>query len=144
MEEEEESVPNLVPAGAILDTWAKDAWKNGIQIDRMEDMQRIDVWTRNNLYEITVIDGRSGDILVRGGQFFPELTPAHLAGATLGGSFCKMRGIYCGFNMEFSSDGKRIITTPAQTIIVYTLDGAARSALFGESESSYPAGGQTQ
>ena len=133
---------NLIPAGAILDTWAKDAWKNGVQIDRMEDMQKLDVRTRNNLYEITVIEGRGGDILVRGGQFFPELTPAHLAGATLGGSFCKMRGIYCGFNMEFAVDGKRIITTPVQTIIVYKTDENSRATLFGESKSSYPAGGK--
>ncbi len=46
-----------------------------------------------------------------------------------------MRGIYCGFRMEFASDGCRIITSPVQTIIVYTLDGAARAALYGESEN---------
>lgn len=136
MADDEEYCSDLVPAGAILDTWSNDPWKNGIQIDALEDMQKLAIWTRNNLYEITIIDGRHGDILVRGGQFFPELTPAHLNGATLGGSFCRMRGIYCGFNMEFASDGRRIITTPVQTIIVFTLDGAARAALFGESAQS--------
>jgi hypothetical protein len=44
-----------------------------------------------------------------------------------------MRGIYCGFRMEFASEGRRIVTSPVQTIIVYTLDGAARAARFGES-----------
>lgn len=126
---------HLIPAGANLETWANDAWKNGVQIDRLEDMQRLQVRTCNNLYEITVIDGRNGEVLLRGGEFFPEMTPAHLAGATLGGSFCRMRGIYCGFRMEFASDGRRIITSPVQTIIVYTLDGAARAALYGESEN---------
>ena len=38
--------------------------------------------------------------------------------------------------MEFASDGRRIITSPVQTIIAYTLDGAARAALYGESENS--------
>ena len=134
----------FIPAGANLDTWSKDAWDNGVQIDRLDDMQKLQVWTRNNLYEITIIDGRGGEVLLRGGQFFPEMTPAHLAGATLGGSFCRMRGIYCGFRMEFSSDGRRIITSPVQTIIVYTLDGAARAALFGESGGSTPPADRTQ
>jgi len=109
-----------VPRGAILDTWFNDPWKNGVQIDKLADMQRVHVRTRYSLYEITVIDGRGGDILVRGGKFFPDLTEAHLAGATLGGSFCKMRGIYCGFKMELCRDGQRIITSDVQIITVFS------------------------
>ena len=116
MWEEDDPVPDRVPAGAILDTWSKDPWDNGVQIDKMEDMEKLSIRTRNSLYEITIIEGRSGEILVRGGTFFPELTPARLAGATLGGCFCKMRGIYVGFRMEINANGKRIITTPVQTI----------------------------
>ena len=108
-----------IPRGAILDTWFNDPWKNGIQIDQMADMQRIHVRTAYSLYEITVIDGRGGDILVRGGKFFPELTEAHLSGATLGGSFCKLRGIYCGFKMEMCRNGQRIITSDVQNITVF-------------------------
>ena len=111
---------DLIPKAAILDAWAQDAWNNGIQIDRLEDMQKVAVQTANNLYEIIIIGGHEGDVLVRGGKFFPELTPANLAGATMGGSFCKMRGIYVGFRMEFSADGKRIITSPVETIAVLT------------------------
>ena len=113
---------DLIPKAAILDAWAQDAWNNGIQIDRLEDMQKVAVQTANNLYEIIIIGGHEGDVLVRGGKFFPELTPANLAGATMGGSFCKMRGIYAGFRMEFSAEGKRIITSPVETIAVLTPD----------------------
>ena len=109
---------DLVPKGATLDFWSKEAWNNGIQIDHLEDMQKVAVQTANNLYEIVIINGHEGDVLVRGGKFFPELTPANLAGATLGGSFCKMRGIYVGFRMEFMADGKRIITSPVETVAV--------------------------
>jgi hypothetical protein len=105
-----------VPAGAILENWSKDPWTNGVQVDRMEDMEKLVIQTRNSLYEIIIIDGRSGEILVRGGQFFPELTPARLAGATLGGSFCKMRGIYTGFRMEINTSGQRTVTTPVESI----------------------------
>jgi hypothetical protein len=105
-----------IPIGAVLDKWSEDLWANGVQVDRMEDMEKLVVRTRNSRYEIIVIDGQSGEILVRGGQFFPELTPARLAGATLGGSFCKMRGIYEGFRMEIHANGQRTVTTSVESI----------------------------
>ena len=107
---------DAVPAAAILDNWSEDPWTNGLQIDRREDMEKLVVRTWNSLYEITIIEGRSGEILVRGGQFFQELTPACLAGATLGGCFCKMRGIYVGFRMEINANGERTVTTPVESI----------------------------
>jgi hypothetical protein len=108
--------PDSIPVGAILDTWSNDPWTNGLQIDHREDMEKLAIRTRNSLYEITIIEGRSGEVLVRGGRFFPELTPARLTGATLGGSFCKMRWIYVGFRMEINANGQRIITTPVESI----------------------------
>jgi len=107
---------NYIAAGAVLDKWSGDPWSNGVQVDEMEDMETLVVRTRNSLYEIVVIDGPSGEILVRGGQFFPELTPARLAGATLGGCFCKMRGIYAGFRMEITANDRRTVTTPVESI----------------------------
>ena len=102
----------------MLDAWSQDPWVNGTQIDQLPDMQRIHVRTVYSLYEITVIDGRAGEILVKGGQYVPELTEGQLAGATLGGSFCKMRGIYPGFKMEFVANGQRLITSVVQTVSV--------------------------
>jgi hypothetical protein len=105
-----------VPSAAVLDKWSEHPWTNGVQVDRMEDMEKLEVRTRNSLYEITIIEGHRGEILVRGGHFFPELTPARLAGATLGGCFCKMRGIYAGFRMEINANGQRTVTTPVESI----------------------------
>jgi hypothetical protein len=113
-----EAITSNVRAGAILDTWSNDPWANGIQIEQIEDMQKLFVQTKNSLYEITVIDRWSGEILVRGGQFFPELTPAQLAGATLWGSFLKMRGIYVGFAMEINAGDQRFLTTRVREIAV--------------------------
>jgi hypothetical protein len=117
-----EAITSSVSAGAILDTWLNDPWTNGVQIEQMEDMQRLYVQTKNSLYEITVIDRWSGEILVRGGQLFPELTPAQLAGATLWGSFLKMRGIYVGFAMEVNAGDQRFLTTRVREIAVESPD----------------------
>jgi hypothetical protein len=105
-----------VPAGAILDNWSGQEWDNGVQIDQMEELESLAVRTKNSLYEIVVLSGHSGEVLIRGGQFFPTLTPAHLAGSTLGGSFLKMRGIYVGLRMEINVDGERFVTTPVESI----------------------------
>jgi hypothetical protein len=107
---------NAIPTGAILDTWSQDPWANGLQIDDREDMETLAVRTGNSVYEITIIEGQTGEILIRGGKLFPELTPARLMGATLGGSFCKMRGIYVGFRMELIAYGQRFLTTPVESI----------------------------
>jgi len=104
------------PAAAILDTWATHVWDNGVQLDRMEDLSEIVVETLNSRYEVTVIDGNSREILVRGGKFFPEKTAVRLSGCSLRGSFLKLGGIYVGFNLEFYRDGQTIVTSPIQTI----------------------------
>ena len=105
-----------IPAAANLEHWSDAEWTNGIQIDRMPDMESVIVETENSTYEITVIEGRSGEVVVRGGQFFPQMTAAHLSGATLRGSFLKLRGIYVGFNMEFLHEGRCIVTSSVRKI----------------------------
>ena len=105
-------------ASALLDTWSSHNWTEGLQLECMGDMDRITIRTANSTYEVTVICGRTGEILIRGGQFFPEFTPARLAGSSLGGSFLKLRGIYAGFNLEIHVDRRLIITSRVRKISV--------------------------
>ena len=107
-----------VPYRAVLDTWSQEPWGNGTQIDELDKMQQIRVRTRNSLYEITVIDGLHGEILVSGGKHLPDLTSAQLNGATLGGSVCKLRGIYPGFKMELVANGERFITSTVRAVSI--------------------------
>jgi len=105
------------PAGSLLDRWSEAEWDNGVQIDRLKDLQTLKVGTKNSVYEITIISADEAMVLVRGGAFFPELTPVRLSGSTLGGSFLKMKGVYLGLRMEFNRGGMRIVTTsPVQWI----------------------------
>ena len=115
-----------VPAGTALDFWSHGPWTNGVQIEQMDEMQKLLVRTRNSLYEITVTDGWRGEIVVRGGQFFPRATLARLAGATMGGSILKLRGIYIGLQMEIHGGDGPMLTTRVRMI---ALQDAARSEL---------------
>ena len=96
---------------ASLDAWAERAWTDGVQVDRLEALETLSFQTQNSIYEITVLRPETGEVLVRGGRFFPERTVAFLAGSSLGGSFLKLRGIYPGFKIEFGCDGRRVIIT---------------------------------
>ena len=105
-----------VPAVADLQTWSKHPWTDGLQVDVLQDLDTLCVRTRNSTYEITVLCGRTAEVLVRGGQFFPEYTSVRVAGSSLGGSFLKLHGIYLGFSMELQHDGHTIGTTAVQSI----------------------------
>src|SRR2546429_7582922 len=104
------------PASALIDTWSAHDWTEGLQLETREDMDRLVVRTETSTYEITVISARAGEILIRGGRFFPEFTPARLAGSSLGGSFLKLRGIYVGFKLEIHFDKRPIITNRVRQI----------------------------
>jgi len=105
-------------ASALLDTWSSHDWTEGIQLETMQDMTTLTVRTENSTYDVTVICGRTGEILIRGGRFFPEFTPARLAGSSLGGSFLKLRGIYAGFSLEIHFEKRLIITSRVRKIAV--------------------------
>ena len=105
-----------LPASCFLDTWTNNDWTGGLQINSLDDMSTIHVRTVYSLYEITVIDRGNRDVLVRGGRFFPEWTPAVVAGCSLGGSFLKVGGVYVGFSMELISGEQTIITSRIQSI----------------------------
>jgi hypothetical protein len=105
-------------AGALLDTWSSHDWTDGVQLETLQDMDSLTLQTENSTYDITVICGRTGEILIRGGRFFPEFTSARLAGSSLGGSFLKLRGIYIGFSLEIHLEKRLIITSRIREISI--------------------------
>ena len=111
-----DTVNRGVPAVYSLHAWSQLAWSDGVQLSALQRLETLEVRTKNTVYEITVIDPRSGDILVRGGTFFPIHTRARLAGASLAGSFLKLLGIYVGFCMELHTGEGAIVTTRVRHI----------------------------
>jgi hypothetical protein len=42
----------------------------------------------------------TAEVLIRGGEMFPEKTPAFILGSSLHRSFLKIRGIYAGYSLS--------------------------------------------
>src|SRR4029434_529894 len=105
-----------VPAAAVLSTWNNHSWDDGLQIDQLSALDRLTVLTQHSTYEIVIVSPTNGEVLVRGGEFFPEFTTVRLAGSTLGGSFLKMRSIHLGFRIEFGVGRGVVVTCHACTL----------------------------
>jgi len=106
----------IVPGAALLSTWEAHGWDEAVLLDRLAALDRVVVRTRHSVYDIIVSAPAAGDVLVRGGAFFPEFTPARLAGSTLGGSFVKVRAITRGFRLEFTLGQHFVLTSAVQSI----------------------------
>ena len=105
-----------VAPGKSLDSWLVRDWDDGIHIDGVEELHALRVITRNNAYELTVLHGGEGNVLVRGGRFFPDWTRAQFLGCSMGGALLKWHAIHPGMRMEFYALGRRIITSPVYSI----------------------------
>ncbi len=107
-----------LPTACDLDAWSTSPWSDGLQLGNLRALETLAVTTKNTVYEITLMDPRSGEVLVRGGRFFPVYTRVRLAGASLAGSFLKLLGIYVGFSIEFHTDDGPIVTTRVREIVI--------------------------
>jgi hypothetical protein len=98
-----------------FDGFARErAASEGINIRAVEPLTTVLVQTMNSLYRIILLDAGRSRIMVQGGQFFPDLVEADLAGSTLGGGFLKRHWIGGGLHMEIHWRGKRIVTSPVR------------------------------
>jgi hypothetical protein len=100
---------------ASLDSWSSARWSDGIQLDELAELEWLIVRTRNTEYELIVVGAHTGDVLVRGGRYFPVFTRARLQGSSAGGNLLKCLGIYPGLRLEFLVDGRQILTSPVES-----------------------------
>jgi hypothetical protein len=112
---------------ATLDRWLEYPWDRGVQIDALEDLHALRVRTRNNVYQLAVVASEPGEVLVRGGRYFPEWTRVHFAGSSFGGACLKRYGLHVGLRMEFYWQGRRVITSPVHAIAHVECPAAATS-----------------
>jgi hypothetical protein len=107
-----------VPTSGMLSSWSTRDWSDGIHVADVSPLERLNVRTANSIYELIVLSPATGNILVRGGAFFPVFMPARLAGSSLGGSFLKLRSVHVGFRLELSTDRGFIITSPVRSVAI--------------------------
>jgi hypothetical protein len=107
-----------VPSSGLLSSWSTRDWSDGIHVADVSPLERLIIRTANSTYELIVLSPATGNILVRGGAFFPVFMPARLAGSSLGGSFLKLRSVHIGFRLEFNTERGFIITSPVRSATV--------------------------
>ena len=99
-----------------LEWWTARHWTGGLELESLNGLEHFTVRTRNSRYEIIVLVPRTGEVLLRGGVFFPVFTRVLIAGASLGGGCLKLRAVYPGLLMEVVHEEHVIVTTAVQQI----------------------------
>jgi hypothetical protein len=89
---------------------------DGIQLDSCPAFERIVVRTRRSVYDVIVLSGDTGEVMIRGGRFFPEFRRATIAGSIIGRSAVKLRSICVGFPMELHVNKKVFVTSRIQAV----------------------------
>ena len=87
-----------------------------VELNACPELTRIIVTTCHSAYDVVVLSGDTGDVMVRGGSLFPEFRPATVTAALFGGIAVLPRAIAVGLNLEFLVDGVSVITSRVQAI----------------------------
>ena len=115
----------LIARGATLDGFAAEAAAGaGVLLRELEPLTSLIVHTRNSRYHLVISSGT--EIMIQGGAYFPEPTPARLDGSSLGSSFLKIGWIGVGLRMEIRAGGQRVVTTAVRSIARDDTAGTAR------------------
>jgi hypothetical protein len=78
--------------------------------------ERIAVRTHGSLYELIVLSGAVGEVLIRGGRFFPEFRRGLLIGSSAVDGRLTLGTIDLGLSMEMRDDRTRYITSPVEAV----------------------------
>ena len=96
-----------------------------IQLDSCSAQEMIVVTTRSSVYELIVVRGDHGHILVRGGRHFPEFQSALFLCSTRNDGSVALRTIDIGLRMKFMSGDRSYLTSAVQSICRRTASGAS-------------------
>lgn len=93
----------------------------GLYLKELSPFQVIKAQTKNTEYRIFPINPLRGEVLIQGGAYFSQPREALFNGSSFGGCMIKTGWIGLGMRMEICLPGKRIVTTPVQSIVVEEL-----------------------
>jgi hypothetical protein len=104
------------PAYAAVFQRAAERLGDYVELDSCAELEWITVKTSRSTYDIVVLSGDTGAVMVRGGSLFPELCRATITGSLFDSIAVKLRTIAVGLNLEFLVDGMSVITSRIQAI----------------------------
>jgi hypothetical protein len=84
--------------------------QDAVCLDQCACFESFEVTTSHSLYRITILEGRYGEVLVRGGRFFPRYRHAALLGSTDEKGVLRSKTIVVGHHLKFRAD-KQAVTT---------------------------------
>jgi hypothetical protein len=88
--------------------------EDSILLDECPEFARLAVTTQYSRYELVVLNGASGDVLVRGGRSFPSFRRARFAGSSAGRAALALNRIEVGLKMELVVGGRCFVTSTVQ------------------------------
>ena len=89
---------------------------DGLSIRTLTQFDTVCAQTANNDYYIFILDPENGKALIQGGRYFETPMEATVNGSTFGGCMLKMGWLGVGLRIEICFDGKRIVTSPVQSL----------------------------
>ena len=87
-----------------------------ISVDSCAAQETIVITTSSSVYELVVLGGDRGDVLVRGGRYFSEVTPAKFIGSIADDGSAKPHTIDIGLRMKFLVGERFVVTSPVQSV----------------------------
>lgn len=89
---------------------------DSVSLDSCSDFEWIIVRTQRSVYELIVLSGKQGSVLVRGGCLFPAFRRATVAGSLIGSAAVKLASIVVGLHLELVVDGQSYITSRIEAV----------------------------
>lgn len=87
-----------------------------IHVDSCAAQETIVITTRSSVYELDVLHGDRGDVLVRGGRYFTEVTRVRFLGSIADDGSVKPHAIDIGLRMKFVVGERFVVTSPVQSL----------------------------
>ena len=115
----ESSSTSLVARHHTLDGFVEAVSKaDGVGLADVDTLMTLVVRTDNSVYQITILQAHTREVIVKGGPFFPEHTRACLSGSSRGRGCLRMGWIGIGLHMEFHYADQWMITSHVREISI--------------------------
>jgi hypothetical protein len=95
--------------------------QNEVALAQLKPCDTVLVQTRSSNYRIFLLDPPTGRALVQGGSYLGQPVEATVTGSTVGGPIIKVGSLDVGHRMELSIEGKRLSTSPIQSVRVVSI-----------------------